>query len=119
MSLTSSVPVLRVSDYQRARAFWEGVLGFEVIEEAGDPIVGFGIFRQDRAQVFLTAWDGPEASYDRWRAYFHSDDLDTVISRLDVANQTYRGPTVTECGMREVEITDPDGNTVCFGQDAS
>ena len=119
MSLTSSVPVLRVSDYPRARAFWEGVLGFDVVEEAGEPVTGFGIYRSGRAQVFLIAWDGPEATYDRWRAYFHSDDLDAMISRLDAADQPYKGPVVTEYGMREVEVTDPDGNCACFGQDAA
>ncbi|MEM7732032.1 MAG: VOC family protein [Pseudomonadota bacterium] len=117
MSLTSSVPVLRVSNYARARAFWEGVLGFDVVDEAGDPVVGFGIYRRDRAQVFLTAWDGPEASYDGWRAYFHTDDLNALISRLDDAGQAYHGPEDTVYGMREVSVVDPDGNRVCFGED--
>ena len=119
MSLTDSTPVLRVSDYPRARAFWEGVLGFEVMQEAGDPVVGFGIYRSGRAQVFLMAWNGPEAPYDHWRAYFHTDDLDGFMAQLDAAGQAYKGPVTTEYRMREVEVTDPDGNTVCFGQDAA
>lgn len=118
MSLTSSVPVLRVADYPRARAFWEGVLGFDVVEEAGEPVTGFGIYRRDRAQIFLNAWDGPEAAYDRWRAYFHTDDLAAIVDRLRTANAIFRGPTLTEYGMHEVEVTDPDGNVVCFGEDA-
>ncbi len=118
MSLTSSIPVLRVSDYQRAKAFWTEVLGFSVAEEAGDPVVGFGIFRRDAARVFLEAWQGPEAPYHRWRAYFHSSDLDGIAKSLTEAGADFKGPTVTEYGMREIEIADPDGNVVCFGQDA-
>ena len=118
MSLTSSVPVLRVSDYPRARAFWQDALGFDVVQEAGDPVTGFGIYRQGAAQAFLIAWDGAEADYDGWRAYFHSDDLDAVTKRLKDAKTDFKGPTVTEYNMREVEVTDPDGNVVCFGQDA-
>lgn len=118
MSLRTSIPVLRVSDYPRARAFWRDVLGFAVMQEAGDPVTGFGIFRRDAAQVFLSAWDGPEAPYDRWRAYFHTDDLDGIIAGLGTAGAPFKGPTVTEYGMREVEVADPDGNVVCFGQDA-
>lgn len=118
MKLTSSIPVLRVGDYPRARAFWCDVLGFAIAEEAGDPVTGFGIFRRDAACVFLTSWDGPEASYDRWRAYFHTDDLDALISDLQGKSAEFKGPALTEYGMREVEVTDPDGNVVCFGMDA-
>lgn len=117
MSLTSSIPVLRVSDYERARAFWRDVLGFAVLEEAGDPVTGFGIFRRDQARVFLIAWDGSEAAYAGWRAYFHTDDIDDVMSALDGSATPYSGPKVTEYAMREVEVSDPDGNVVCFGQD--
>jgi len=118
MSLTSSIPVFRVSDYDRARAFWRDVLGFKVMEEAGEPVTGFGIYRRDAARVFLTAWDGAEAPYDRWRAYFHTDDLDGLVAELQTKDATFKGPVTTEYGMREVEVTDPDGNTVCFGADA-
>ncbi|MEO0990631.1 MAG: VOC family protein [Pseudomonadota bacterium] len=117
MTLTSSVPVLRVSDYPRARSFWTGPLGFTVREEAGEP-TGFGILRSGHATVFLIAYDGPEARYDRWRAYFHTTDLDGIAARLGEADVRFRGPKVTDYGMREVEVTDPDGNVVCFGQDA-
>ncbi|MEM9912226.1 MAG: VOC family protein [Pseudomonadota bacterium] len=118
MTLTSSVPVLRVSDYARARDFWCGALEFEIVEEAGEPETGFGILRRDSAQVFLTAWDGPEAPHKGWRAYFHTDALDDLAAKLRKDGHAFRGPTHTNYGMREVEVTDPDGNVVCFGQDA-
>jgi catechol 2,3-dioxygenase-like lactoylglutathione lyase family enzyme len=118
MTLKTSVPVLRVSDYPRARAFWRDVLGFAIVEEAGAPVTGFGIYRRDAAQVFLIAWDGPEAPYDRWRAYFHTDDLDGIVTALREAGTAHSGPTLTGYGMREVEVSDPDGNCVCFGEDA-
>jgi len=118
VSLRSSVPVLRVSDYARAHDFWRDVLGFEVVEEAGEPLTGFGIFRRDAASVFLIAWDGPEAPYDRWRAYFHTDDLDEMVARLKSADVAFKGPTLTEYEMCEIEVADPDGNVVCFGANA-
>ena len=118
VTLTSSIPVMRVSDYPRARAFYEGVLGFAVLEEAGDPVIGFGIYRLGAARVFLTAWDGPEAAYDRWRAYFHTDDLPAIEARLKAAEATYKGPTRTFYNMDEIEVSDPDGNVLCFGTDA-
>ncbi len=118
MTMTAATPVLRVSDYDRARAFWRDVLGFSVMEEAGNPVTGFGIYRQDKAQVFLMAWDGPEVAYDGWRAYFHCDDLGALSERLTNAGWPFKGPARTEYGMKEIQVTDPDGNTVCFGWDA-
>ena len=117
MALTSSIPVLRVSDYQAAREFWNTVLGFQIVEEAGDPVTGFGIFRRDKAEIFLIAWDGPEAPYNGWRAYFHTNDLDGLVTDLKTADAPFKGPVLTEYGLREVEVTDPSGNTVCFGAD--
>ena len=117
MTLTSSVPVLRVADYQKAKSFWTGALGFTVVNEAGDPVTGFGIFCRDQAQVFLSAWDGPEASYNRWRAYFHCDDLEKISDCLKSFGASFNGPVVAEYGMQELEVTDPSGNVVCFGQE--
>ncbi|MDJ0637664.1 MAG: glyoxalase superfamily protein [Paracoccaceae bacterium] len=115
MTLTSSIPVLRVSDYPRAKAFWTEALGFECIEEGGDP-ARFGIFRRDAATVFVDAWHGadPETS-PGWRAYFHIDDVDAFAASLDW--RPIIGPGDKPYGMRELEVLDPDGNRLCFGQD--
>lgn len=119
MRIETATPVLRVSDYQRAKAFWTEILGFDCVEEAGEPAPGFGIFRQGGARVFLEAWQGPEAPYHRWRAYFHVDGLEDYFAGITARGGTPSHPlTTTEYGMREFEITDPDGNVVCFGTDA-
>ncbi|MQQ09447.1 hypothetical protein GFB49_13345 [Epibacterium sp. SM1979] len=118
MSFSNATPVLRVSDYQRAKTFYMDVLGFSVGMEAGEPIVGFGIFRVGKAQVFLTAGDGPAESYDGWRVYFYPEDFDGFVAALQEKQLAFKGPTTTEYGMVEVEVTDPDGNVLCFGKDA-
>lgn len=117
MPLTSSIPVLRVSDYARAKAFWTDVLGFVVGEEGGDP-PRFGIFHRDRATVFVDAWAGPDPEPSPgWRAYFHCDDVDGLAEYLAASGLDVRGPRDTVYGMREIEIRDPAGNILCFGQD--
>lgn len=118
MSYTNATPVLRVSDYQRAKAFYTDVLGFDTIEEAGDPVTGFGIFRAGAAQIFLIAWNGPDADYTHWRVYLYPQDLDAQLAHINAKGVHATGPTLTEYGMREVEVTDPDGNVICLGEDA-
>ena len=115
MTLTSSIPVLRVSDYPRARAFWMETLGFSVGEEGGDP-ARFGIFHRDEATVFVDAWHGADADPSPgWRAYFHVDDVDALAATIDWPD--LEGPVDAVYGMREIVVIDPDGNRLCFGQD--
>ncbi len=117
--LRSAIPVLRVGDYARARAFYEGQLRFEVTEEGGDP-PRFGIYWRDKAEIFLDAWHGadPPSDHDGWRAYLHVDDADQLAEELRASGvEIKRGPENAVYGLREIEIEDPDGNRICFGQD--
>ena len=115
--LRSAIPVLRAADYPRARAFWTGVLGFEIGEEGGDP-PRFGIFHKEGATVYVDAWHGAdEAPSPAWRAYFHVEDVDALAEALDW--EAVEGPETKVYGMRELVVTDPDGNRLCFGQDMS
>ncbi|KIN61541.1 Glyoxalase family protein [Sulfitobacter noctilucae] len=115
MKYCNAKPVLRVSDYQRAKTFYTEVLGFEPITEAGEPDPGFGIFRAGDAMIFLSAWDGAEVPYAGWRAHFYMDDLIELVAHLSAVSCVFKGPTVTAYNMKEVEVTDPDGNVLCFG----
>ena len=120
MSFENISPMIRVSDYARAKAFYMDVLGFDtLVNEAGEPEPGFGIFRAGNAQLFLHSWDGPGETWENWRAYVYVTDLDAFVARLMEKEQPFKGPEVTWYGMREVEVTDPDGNVLCFARDAA
>ena len=117
MRLRSSIPVLRVSNYSRARSFWAEVLGSAVGEEGGGPPL-FGIFHRDDATVFFDAWHGvDDPPSPGWRAYLHTDDVGALAA--DHAARTYSAeePRHPVCGMRELVVADPDGNRICFGQE--
>ena len=115
MTPNSSIPVLRVSAYPRARSFWTDVLGFDVVEEGGNP-ARFGIFKSGKATVFVDAWHGADAvPSPGWRAYFHVDDVDELAKELKWPG--VEGPEDKTYGMRELVVVDPDGNRLCFGQD--
>ncbi|MEM8855580.1 MAG: VOC family protein [Pseudomonadota bacterium] len=118
MTLLSATPVLRSGDFPRAKAFYMDGLGFCCVEEAGEP-AGFGIFIRDKAPVFAEAHQGAEAACGRRWAYVHVDDFDAAVAELEGSGVAFSSaPTVTEHGMGEVEVTDPDGNVLCSGADA-
>lgn len=115
--LTSATPVLRSDDYERSRAFFTDGLGFKVIEEGGDP-PRFGIFQKDGAVLFVDSWNGADdAPSASWSAYIHVDDLASFATEVEAAGVVISKPLHdTVYGMREFELTDPDGNIICFGE---
>lgn len=116
--IESATPVLRSGDYPRSRHFYADVLGFTVMEEGGNP-PRFGIFKQGGAVIFVNAWDTPPpADKTGWDAYLHVRDIDVLHQKLIDLPETSPGPVRdTVYGMREFDLTDPDGNVLCFGQD--
>ncbi|MGI9422250.1 MAG: glyoxalase superfamily protein [Hyphomicrobiaceae bacterium] len=118
VQLTQSTPVLGASDYERARLFYRDQLGFSVVEEGGEP-PRFGIFRRDRALLYVDSWKGARQPVrNLWSAYIHVTGLAGLAQEFQAAGVTLtRDITETVYGMREFEVTDPDGNIVCFGED--
>ena len=114
-----STPVLRSADYPRSRAFYEGKLGYTVAEEGGTP-ARFGIFKRGASVLFVNAWQGgPPQSPGGWDAYVHVVGVDALEAEFRAAQvDVIRATEDTVYGMREFEIRDPDGNVICFGEDA-
>lgn len=122
-----STPVLRSADYERSKAYYVDKLGYTVVEEGGDP-ARFGIFRRDKSVLFVDAWNGgplwrpgnggPPAHPGGWEAYVHVRGLDDLAAVLAAAGANVtRDVQLTVYGMREFDVTDPDGNVICFGED--
>ena len=118
-TLTSATPVLMSADYEKSKTFYTRVLGFDVAEEGGNP-PRFGIFKRGSATLYLNAWNGSQQpTPDTWDAYIHVDDLGALLrefrqSQVPITKHLHGTPY----GMDEFEITDPDGNVLCFGCDS-
>ena len=53
-----------------------------------------------------------------WAVYIYVNDVDAVAQELrDRGLALVRGPVDAPHGCREVDVRDPDGHTICFGQD--
>ena len=118
-TLQRSTPVLKAANYPRAQAFYVEQLGYRVVEEGGDP-PRFGIFERDKSALFVDAWNGPpQPVAGAWDACIHVADVDALYAELREAGAPItRTIENTVYGMREFEVTDPDGNVICFGEDS-
>ncbi len=114
-----ATPVLKSGDYARSRAYYVDRLGYRVVEEGGDP-PRFGIFERGKSVLFVNAWQGPPTIVPgAWEAYLHVSGLNALHAEFAAAGATIiRAIETTVYGMREFEVTDPDGNVLCFGEDA-
>ncbi|MDJ0946616.1 MAG: VOC family protein [Kiloniellales bacterium] len=114
-----ATPVLKSGDYPASRAFYVDVLGYSVVEEGGDP-PRFGIFERGGSVLFVDAWHGPSQPVaGAWDAYIHVSGLAAICAELEARGAPITRPIEdTVYGMREFEVTDPDGNVLCFGEDA-
>ena len=116
--METATPIIRTADYQRSKQFYTERLSFACVEEAGDPVVGFGIFTRDKVRIFIEAWRGAEPEHDGWRAYFHVTRFDELVAEFLAQKVAFfKDPYLTEYGMREFEVRDPDGNVLAFGAD--
>lgn len=113
-----ATPVLKISDYPRARTYYVEKLGFQVTEEGGDP-PRFGIIQREGSVLYLDSWRGAGTHVEGvWDAYIHVANLQGLFKEYKESGVTIdRSITETVYGMNEFEVTDPDGNRLCFGED--
>ncbi len=124
MAVRRAVPILRITNAERATGFYCDRLGFVIdfrYAAGPDGPVYFGV-SLDGQQIHLSAFggDGPTGT----STYFYVDDVDALFQGFITKGLTTPGrpsspvedgPVDQTWGMREVYVRDPDGNTLRFG----
>jgi catechol 2,3-dioxygenase-like lactoylglutathione lyase family enzyme len=116
--LVQIAAVLEVKDVKASEAFYRGKLGFGPGNFAGDP-PRFCIVRRDDVSIFLDQSRAPRPAplNQYWAAYLYVDDVDALAAELTARGVAIiRGPVDQPYGCREIDIRDPDGHIVGFGQ---
>lgn len=117
--LSHVAPVLVVTDLKRAVAYYTDRLAFETSFEwadSPDEDVRYAILTHGDVSLHLTETTEPRPAI----AYVFVDGIDAYHAVV-----APRDPTITDplhdlpWGMREFEVTDPDGNRVIFGEHVS
>ena len=109
------VPALPVADAGRARAFYAESLGFEVDWEwrdgPGDP----AFLQISRAGLSLYLSEREESGTAGGLTYLYVSDVDAWYAELRERGVTNLDePRDRPWGNRELVVSDPDGNRLCF-----
>ena len=105
------VPILRVADAARAMAWWSRLGSeHESTHRFHEGAPAFVSVRRERSRVFLSEHTG-DARPDTL-LYFWVDDLDALAQEFGVEPETAGWSD----DVREIELTDPDGNRLRIGQ---
>lgn len=117
------LPTIPVTDIQKAKEFYEQILGFKVFKEASDGIV----FQAGDNTKFYLYQRGPSKA-DHTLASFEVTDIEASVDELsekDIVFEQYDMPGIktNEKGIAGLEgeekvawFKDPDGNILAISQ---
>ncbi len=110
--------VLPVADLGRARDFYRDVLGFSVEFEWQDPPTYAVLAAGESVQIHLSQTDAPSPPDARpTLVSIFTYDVDALCDQVAARGAEVTMPLETmDYGMREFEVTDPDGHRLIFGQ---
>ena len=107
------MPGYGVADVTRAIEFYEGKLGFRVTFRNGEV---FAIVARSGVEISL-GQHRPGATAGTGACYVKLKGVDALHEEFAARGVIMTHPLKTESyGMREFMITDPDGNTLNFGE---
>ena len=116
MALSKTTPILRIFDEAKAREFYLGWLGFEVVFEhrfePGMPLY-MGV-RRDGCMLHLSEHHGDASPGAAMR--IEVDDIDALQRELATRPYRHARPTAETMpwGTRDMSLTDPFGNRLTF-----
>jgi catechol 2,3-dioxygenase-like lactoylglutathione lyase family enzyme len=116
--LVQIAAVLEVKDVRASEAFYREKLGFDAGRFAGDPPL-FCIVRRDDVSIFLDQSRKPRPAplNQYWAAYLYVDRVDALADELRGKGVAIiRGPVDQPYGCREIDVRDPDGHIIGFGE---
>ena len=114
-----SAPTLPVRNVLKSLDFYCDMLGFETGGVWGEPPC-FAIVGRGTITLFLDQVpdDMPVPNNHGWAAYLYVTDVDGLAAEFSAKGvDITRGPEDAPYGCREIDILDPDGHLIGFGQD--
>jgi len=110
--LSCSHPIFNVRNLQQSQRYYRDALGFKVDWDHGDP-PDFGSVSRGHGVIFMC--QGCQGNPGAWVMMF-TPDVDRLYQDLTRRKALIRmPPTNMPWGLREMHVSDPDGNVLRFG----
>jgi catechol 2,3-dioxygenase-like lactoylglutathione lyase family enzyme len=118
--------LLQVFDMPTSLAFYREVLGFEVASDVPeDGRCDWVLLRLHDAELMLnTAYEAdhrpaaPDAArisaHGDTALFFDCEDVDAAYAHLQKRGVALKAPLVTDYGMKQLYLQDPDGYEICL-----
>lgn len=120
------VTLLQVFDMPTSLAFYRDVLGFEVASDAPDDgMCDWVMLKRHESELMLnTAYEvddrppAPEpariAAHADTALFFGCEDVDAAYAFLQQRGVAANAPVITDYGMKQLYLKDPDGYDICL-----
>lgn len=106
-------PGLRARDVKALAAWYRDALGFEIRFLWQDPPT-FAMVGRDAIRLAIGPADG---AFGPGTAYVHVEGVDALYAEFVARKVAIHRPIeVTDYGMKDFDLYDPDGNRLCFGE---
>ena len=113
--MVGAAPVVTVTDIAKSVAYYRDALGFTVRFEYGAPTFYVCLCR-DRVDIHLVAAGQTRRLPGNSGVVVFVDDVDGLHAELVKRGaQVTKAPQNYDYGMREFNVSDPDGNQLFFG----
>jgi len=117
-SLCAAATVFVVQDVLRSVEHYRDVLGFQVEFTYGQPTFYAGVER-DRVTIHLQAASETKRMPGHGAVNVFVTDVDALYRELTARGaRTLNEPKDYPYGMRDFDVTDLDGNHLCFGMES-
>ncbi|WP_118134172.1 VOC family protein [Oceanicella sp. SM1341] len=113
-----AMPMLSVTDVEASADALARGFGFEAAGfwRGDDGAAQFSILRLGLVTLGLRRVEAV-APAPGWAAYVYVDDVEAIADLGRAGGFAVSGPEARPYGTREVEVTDRDGNVICFALD--
>ena len=119
MNIKYSSVVIFVSDIDRAREFYQKVLGFEIEFDMGNNVIlkdGIALWKVGKEHI-INKKRGPGRGTKNFELYFETKDIKTFCNKLENRGVKFLHNIEKEpWGQNTMRFYDPDGNIIEVGE---
>ncbi len=120
-AITSCTPLLNVADVEASLAFWDGLIGFDVIHRyEPDGKLMFASLQAGEVTLMLNGRGGDPAARQARPHYteavlsFSVESVHALVAELRAKGFDAPDPAAESYGLDEIIIRDPDGYEIAF-----